>query len=199
MPDGWQEAFARCKETAIASGAWESYKAVGEAFNALETMLAATPPPAEPPIQDIWEVAKAPYPNRVIDNPDAEEWANYFVHTFPRLVDKRNLMKDWFQAAMMAMYFSLRKADIPEHLKPAEPSADVARDAERLRQFEKWANAGYAPCLAYDDDGHWQISFDGFNAVGEPLGRVTIFTEKDDWHDSVGEAIDAARERQGGE
>ena len=75
----------------------------------------------------------------------------------------------------------------------------MVRDAERLRQFEKWANAGYAPCLAYDDDGHWQISFDGFNAVGEAIGCVTIFTEKDDWHDSVGEAIDAAIERQGGE
>lgn len=78
-------------------------------------------------------------------------------------------------------------------LDQSEQHLEVVRDAERLRNFEQWADQGYAPCLMFDDDGHWQVSFDGMVAVGDTKpSSLSSFTHPDRWHDSVGAAIDAA-------
>ena len=40
-PEDWRVALETCRDTAINSGAWESYKAVGEAFDAMEVSVAS--------------------------------------------------------------------------------------------------------------------------------------------------------------
>jgi hypothetical protein len=68
------------------------------------------------------------------------------------------------------------------------------RDAERLRQFERWADDGFCPHLVFDDDGHWAVSFAGSgpSAQSDEITSHVAVVEPHEWSDSVGEAIDAA-------
>jgi hypothetical protein len=68
------------------------------------------------------------------------------------------------------------------------------RDAERLRQFERWADDGFCPHLVFDDDGHWAVSFAGSGpcAQSDEITSHVAVVEPHEWSDSVGEAIDAA-------
>jgi hypothetical protein len=70
----------------------------------------------------------------------------------------------------------------------------VERDAERLCQFERWADVGFCPHLVFDDDGHWAVSFAGSGpcAQSDEITSHAAIVEPHEWHDSVGEAIDYA-------
>lgn len=77
------------------------------------------------------------------------------------------------------------------------PTTDDVRDAERLRQFEKWANEGLCPSLVFDDNGKWAVAFDG-NAPALGDGHcinviaLDVYVDPRAWQGSVGKAIDAA-------
>ena len=59
---------------------------------------------------------------------------------------------------------------------------------------------GYCPALLNDDNGHWAVTFDGFQAV--PNGddpddiETTFFVEAADWKDSIREALIHALEKE---
>jgi hypothetical protein len=73
-------------------------------------------------------------------------------------------------------------------------------DAERLRQFTIWADAGLAPCLVYDDDGHWSVSFEGISEDSvEGWQTSWVQSRVDEWHDSPEDAIDSAIDATKGE
>ena len=63
-------------------------------------------------------------------------------------------------------------------------------DTERLNWLEK----NYAYALVNDDNGHWACVSDGLQNV--PMSKeatdidATFFIKKDDWKDSIREAID---------
>ena len=60
---------------------------------------------------DAWAPSVNDYDHSIHSNPDAREWADFFVATFPGLADKHDLMLGWFANAMMAMHDHLaRKA-----------------------------------------------------------------------------------------
>lgn len=60
---------------------------------------------------DAWAPSVNDYDHSIHSNPDAREWADFFVATFPGLADKHDLMIGWFANAMMAMHDHLaRKA-----------------------------------------------------------------------------------------
>lgn len=90
------------------------------------------------------------------------------------------------------------QGEINEHeLEIAELRARceaVERDAERLCQFERWADVGFCPHLVFDDDGHWAVSFAGSGpcAQSDEITSHAAIVEPHEWHDSVGEAIDYA-------
>ena len=59
--------------------------------------------------------------------------------------------------------------------------------------LEALAKEGFCPNLLNDDNGHWALVFDGFQSV--PFGddpediSTTFFVFKDQWKDTVREAI----------
>jgi hypothetical protein len=59
---------------------------------------------------------------------------------------------------------------------------------------------GYCPALLNDDNGHWAVTFEGFQAV--PTGNnpedieTTFFVEAADWKDSIREALIHALEKE---
>lgn len=58
--------------------------------------------------------------------------------------------------------------------------------------FEELTKLGWAPCLMYDDNGHFAVTADGFQTVvdGETADiSMAVFIEKDDWKDSIREAL----------
>ena len=61
---------------------------------------------------------------------------------------------------------------------------------EALQELTK---IGYAPNLVYDDNGHWAVSFNGFQtlAIGdEPEdASITCFVEKEYWKKEIKEAL----------
>lgn len=69
-------------------------------------------------------------------------------------------------------------------------------DAERLRQFERWANDGLRPMLVFNDNGWWAVSFDGGGDLSleepPPNGSFVAYVESSQWRETVAEAIDAA-------
>jgi len=73
-------------------------------------------------------------------------------------------------------------------------STPAARDQERLNWLEIHGQ-GYA--LVSDDNGHWACVQDGMQNC--PMTKnpediaTTFFIEKHKWHDTIREAIDAAR------
>lgn len=58
--------------------------------------------------------------------------------------------------------------------------------------LEELTQLGWAPCLLYDDEGHWAISGEGFQevALGDPIDmHLTHFVEKKMWKDTIREAL----------
>lgn len=58
--------------------------------------------------------------------------------------------------------------------------------------LEELSKLGYAPCLVYDDEGHWAVSMDGIQnvVIGPPVDvSLDIFVGKDMWKDTIREAI----------
>lgn len=68
----------------------------------------------------------------------------------------------------------------------------ITNDTERLNWLDSQDGVG----LINDDNGHWAVSFAGFQNVPEGDKPADIFTsfsiEARDWKPSVREAIDAA-------
>lgn len=69
--------------------------------------------------------------------------------------------------------------------------------------LEEITHSGYAPCLVFDDDGHWAVSFSAIQPA--PLGdgggfddMVVISVMVDDvnsWKPTIAEAIEYAKEK----
>jgi len=59
--------------------------------------------------------------------------------------------------------------------------------------FEKLASDGYCPALLNDDNGHWAVSFEGYQSVPvteEPQNIETcFFVEERCWKQSIMEAV----------
>ena len=85
----------------------------------------------------------------------------------------------------------------------AELTAALRVNAERLRQFEVWADEGFCPHLVFNDNGWWAVTFDGSGSIcpetPPPGGEFTAIVESNQWRPTVAEAIDAARGSMGGE
>ena len=71
-------------------------------------------------------------------------------------------------------------------------------DSRRMTDTEllDWLEQQYGCGLINDDDGHWALVWDGMQDVvtGPADLQTTFFIEKDKWHDTVREAIQAAYE-----
>jgi hypothetical protein len=83
-------------------------------------------------------------------------------------------------------------------VKQPEPA-----DTARIDWIERKAAEGWTPNLVYDDDGHFAVSFEGFQPIPQGDGAgyaepVTVgaFVEPGDWHPSVRAAIDAAMSKE---
>ena len=104
------------------------------------------------------------------------------------------------QAREEAQQLRERKAMVSDALRAATERADAyERDARRLATFERWADEGAAPALVFDDDGHWQVTFEGTQPIPRGDGKgydqsatICSFTDADKWHTTVAAAIDAA-------
>jgi hypothetical protein len=58
--------------------------------------------------------------------------------------------------------------------------------------LEELTKLGQAPCLLYDDEGHWAVSGEGMQdvAIGDPIDMNMIhFIEKHMWKPTIREAI----------
>jgi hypothetical protein len=68
-----------------------------------------------------------------------------------------------------------------------------SREINCEQALEDLAEIGYCPCLFNDDNGHWAVSFDGFQQVPLTNEPETISTtsiiEAEDWKDSIYEAL----------
>lgn len=97
-------------------------------------------------------------------------------------------------------YLSILAADCKDFERELSASQERVReleaDAARLDYFEAEAGRGGCPALICDDDGRWAVSGDGIQNVPMGEGPHDIQTcfdvEKDQWHNSPREAIDAA-------
>jgi hypothetical protein len=83
-------------------------------------------------------------------------------------------------------------------VKQPEPA-----DTARIDWIERKAAEGWTPNLVYDDDGHFAVSFEGFQPIPQGDGAgyaepVTVgaFVEPGDWHPSVRAASDAAMSKE---
>jgi len=60
--------------------------------------------------------------------------------------------------------------------------------------LEELTKLGWAPCLLYDDAGHFSITGDGFQNIPSPDEKIDIQLEfyimADQWHDTIREALD---------
>jgi len=58
--------------------------------------------------------------------------------------------------------------------------------------FEELTKLGQAPCLLYDDNGHFAISGDGFCSISEEVQDWAgeVFVKKDQWRKTIREALD---------
>lgn len=76
--------------------------------------------------------------------------------------------------------------EIVKYIKTWQKSLSVEFILEELTKL------GWAPCLLYDDEGHWAVSGDGMQdvAIGDPIDMNMIhFIEKDMWKNNIREAI----------
>lgn len=59
--------------------------------------------------------------------------------------------------------------------------------------FQALSNIGYCPNLLNDDNGHWAVSFQGFQNA--PLSEgptditTTLFVKKDGWQNTIHDAL----------
>lgn len=70
-----------------------------------------------------------------------------------------------------------------------------------MKWLEKITHEGYAPCLVFDDDGHWAVSFSAVQPI--PLGEgggfddtvviSVIVNDIDSWKPTIEEAIEYAK------
>ena len=59
--------------------------------------------------------------------------------------------------------------------------------------LEELTNLGWAPCLLYDDDGHWAITGTGMQSIGSESPddcELSHFVKKEEWKDSIRKALD---------
>lgn len=72
-----------------------------------------------------------------------------------------------------------------------------------MEWLEEITHKGYAPCLVFDDDGNWAISFsammpipggegEGFDDV---VGITVIVDDVDSWKPSISEAVEYAKSK----
>jgi len=59
--------------------------------------------------------------------------------------------------------------------------------------LEELTKLGWAPCLLYDDSGHFAIVGDGMQSLPDPEVKIDMQLEfwitKDQWHDTIREAL----------
>ena len=71
-------------------------------------------------------------------------------------------------------------------------------DTELLDWLQAMGEVGYSPALINDDNGHWAISFNGWQEAPEREAPQDIYTTfivgADGWHPTVREAIKATME-----
>ena len=106
--------------------------------------------------------------------------------------DREKIMKQWdYWRDQIATGF---KGSAPRDW--FESVLDCHPDTERLDRLEK----AFGFALISDDNGHFACVSDGFQAC--PVGddpedmQTTFWVEKDQWHDTIREAIDAAMEEK---
>jgi hypothetical protein len=86
--------------------------------------------------------------------------------------------------------------DLRTQLADATRKLEEARkDAERLNQFENWADEGLCPALVFNDDGKWAVSFEGMQSMDYGSTHYSVFVPESEWCDSPKEAIDQAIEQ----
>ena len=60
--------------------------------------------------------------------------------------------------------------------------------------MEELTKLGWAPCLLYDDDGHWAISGEGMQSIPmdehQETGEDWISHWVSEWHDTIRQALD---------
>ena len=58
--------------------------------------------------------------------------------------------------------------------------------------IDELTKLGQAPCLLYDDNGHFAITGDGMQSISVDIDdqELTHFIEKDMWKDTIREALD---------
>ena len=60
--------------------------------------------------------------------------------------------------------------------------------------MEHLAELGFSPSLVHDDNGHWAVSCDGFQDVGDEEGKpspisIYIFVAQEQWKPTIREAL----------
>ena len=70
---------------------------------------------------DPWKPAQFEYDRQVHSNPDAKEWADFFMQTFPQCAADHGTMISWFANAMMAMHDHIKNSPFVEPVAAAEP------------------------------------------------------------------------------
>lgn len=72
-----------------------------------------------------------------------------------------------------------------------------AEDTARLDFIERMTDEGWAPCIVYDDDGRWAVTYDGSSPIPPDGGfrkpvHIVTMVMPNLWRDSIRAAIDAA-------
>jgi len=63
-----------------------------------------------------------------------------------------------------------------------------------IEWLEFMTTKGYCPNLVCDDDGHWAVSVQSLASCRPKPDEITIFTDADQWADSIEGAIMLARD-----
>ncbi len=68
--------------------------------------------------------------------------------------------------------------------------------------LEEITHQGYAPNLVFDDDGHWAVSFSGYQPapIGDGEGFdgtvvIGVIIDVDSWKPTIAEAIEYAKKK----
>lgn len=118
-----QQLLAALKLALDSHGNWLMTKPPQDAWqhNRVEEIGRAAIAAAEAarPATDPWQPSGADYDRSVHHCPDAKDWADLFVQTYPGLASKHDLMLVWFANAMMAMHDHMKE----KHPASAQPVA----------------------------------------------------------------------------
>ena len=64
-------------------------------------------------------------------------------------------------------------------------------------KLNKLTKLGYCPCLIFDDDGNWALSFESTSSVWEGKPKTTtVVASEDEWKPTIDEAIDYAIKKE---